>query len=550
MANQEKDDLEKLESAYQVFIRNKNKVRKTAKELGVARSTVRRWLDKYQELTGVNWREPVIKGSLKGIQEAYKENPPAGKVNYFILSSAQNNTEVHEGFFDNLEAYAEYLGAEILISQFAYNKAAYGKKSIKPGSKVEDSMADLWFDDRIQPYVCNDRIYLSPTLVFCAELNILPTAARPLSGFENYAGAGISGVFPHTTIALESIPSLSDADIKFNYTTGSVTKKNYIKMKAGLKAEHHHCFGALIVEVDHLGRWWARQLNAGKDGTFYDLDRKVQKGSVKTGVRVEAINWGDVHVEVLDPEVKEVNWGKGGIIDRLRPKYQFMHDVLDFYSRNHHRIKDPHAMFERWANNSESVEAELKKVVHFLNDFSYREDCKTVVVDSNHDNALERWLRESNYKVDPVNAIFYLEATLMKYKAISEKNTNFHLLESVLTKLGVDSRTTFLRDDQSFLICGDIETALHGDRGPNGARGSAVSFSKMGRKTNTGHSHSAQIVNGAYVAGTSTKKKLEFNKGPSSWSHSHIVTYSNSKRCIITIRDNQYCALDCTKKGE
>jgi hypothetical protein len=76
---------------------------------------------------------------------------------------------------------------------------------------------------------------------------------------------------------------------------------------------------------------------------------------------------------------------------------------------------------------------------------------------------------------------------------------------------------------------------MHGHLGPNGSRGTPQNLNKVGRRANTGHTHSAGIWNGLYVAGTSSTLDFGYNKGPSSWTHSHIVTYPNGKRTIITV---------------
>ena len=60
-----------------------------------------------------------------------------------------------------------------------------------------------------------------------------------------------------------------------------------------------------------------------------------------------------------------------------------------------------------------------------------------------------------------------------------------------------------LGTDQSFSVKG-VELGMHGHRGPNGARGTLKSFSTIGVKSITGHSHTPGIENGAYQAGTST----------------------------------------------
>jgi hypothetical protein len=75
---------------------------------------------------------------------------------------------------------------------------------------------------------------------------------------------------------------------------------------------------------------------------------------------------------------------------------------------------------------------------------------------------------------------------------------------------------------------------LHFDLGNNGARGSLGQFASMGRRANGGHSHSSGIDGGAFQTGAKIKLRQEYNHGPSSWSHSDIITYANSKRAIVT----------------
>jgi hypothetical protein len=86
-------------------------------------------------------------------------------------------------------------------------------------------------------------------------------------------------------------------------TTGACTVPNYIEKKAGLKAEFHHQIGATIVEVDGADRIFCRQIGATNDGSFQDLDAVVRNGEVTFGNRVEAITWGDIHREQIDPQV-------------------------------------------------------------------------------------------------------------------------------------------------------------------------------------------------------------------------------------------------------
>jgi hypothetical protein len=499
-----------------------------SRELGVTRSTVQYHLRK------LNLYKPVASGTKsRSIKEETAALPSKG-VKRYICTSAQNNTWVNAKVWENLQALAKHYKAEILVSRFTYNQSAYHAQPSKPGTAKDTE--EVWYDPALKEHFDDRRVELAPGLVWCGEMNILPTASRPLRGFETYTGRK-SGIFPHVKIAMDSIASGKSEATKFNYSTGTVTQRNYIQRKAGLKAEHHHCYGALLVEVDSEGRWFTRQLNADSKGVLCDLDLRVDGGVVTSGNRVEAINWGDIHEERLDPVVRRLAWGKGGMVDVLRPKHQFMHDLLNFGRRNHHDRGNPHKTFELFVQNRESVEGEVASAAAFLGEAA-RPDCKTIVVDSNHDNALERWLREADYKSDPVNAMFFLRCQLKKYESIASGDGT-HLFAWALQNAGAPKEVRFLKTDESFVICrdaaGGIECGNHGHLGPDGARGTPGNLSKMGRKQNTGHTHRSGIYDGMYTAGTSSDFDMGYNSGPSSWSHSHILTYGNGKRAICTM---------------
>lgn len=482
-------------------------------------------------------KKPVVSGrKAKTVEEQRAPLPKTG-VSRYLLTCAQNNTKVNSEFIDNLEALAAHYGAKIKVSRITYNASAYTAQPAKPGSTT-NATDELWYDPRIVPYLDDTRTELAPGLVWCGETNILPTAERPLRGFETYTGRK-SGIFPHTKMAMDSVASGKHEPTKFNYTTGTCTQMSYIQRKAGQKAEHHHTYGALLVEVDAQGRWFVRQINAERSGRFYDVTLCVDKGNVTDGHQVEGINWGDIHEDQMEQMVRDLAFGKGGMLDVLRPKYQFMHDVLSWSRRNHHDRKDPHKSFELHIKGQEAVQEEVQGVSDFLSTESYRKWCETVVVDSNHDRAMSQWLREADYKTDPVNAIYFLRCQLRKYESIAERDDNFHLVEWACQQEGTPESVRFLREDESFIICADahggIECGMHGHNGVDGARGSPLGFARMGRKSNTGHTHKAGILDGCYTAGTSSMMDLGYNRGPGSWSWSHIVTYANGKRAIYTM---------------
>lgn len=481
--------------------------------------------------------KPVASGEIQ---------PPVHKRGFFtkkryVFTSAQNNTYVHEPFLRALEHYCDDNDAELVVGTFHYNKNAFQNGTDN----------DIWFDPKIRQYINDNPMQVFPVshgsggLVWCGELNILPTAVTPLSGLYNYTGVE-SGIVPHAKLQLESLATNKHSPAKIMYTTGTITQRNYVDMKAGQKASWHHVFSALVAEVDEDGDWFVRQLVAESDtGCFHDLEKRYTPNGLIYDSDIEAINWGDIHVAQLDQQVADISWrNKDSMLDTLRPKYQFLHDVYDQQARNHHNSGNPHKLFQLYVSGNDSVQDEItvtaNEMVQMQRDFS-----QLIVVDSNHDKALERWLRESDYRRDPVNALTFLRLQNAKYEAIANGDRDFHLFEYAI--LGTDFRLLdtnirFLRQDESFIICGDIECGQHGHNGANGSRGSVQGFIKQGMKMNTGHSHSISVRDGHWVAGVSGTLNMDYAVGASSWSNSHIVTYTNGKRAIITLRNGKWRA--------
>ncbi len=508
-----------------------------ARELGCSRSTISERLS-----AGT----PILSGRKNTLPVERRIVPPKGKISRYILTSAQNNTQIHAPTWKALRVLADHYCAEILVSRFTYNKSAYStSKNTKPGtSRNRDDCTEMWYAPEIKSYVCDRRVQLAPGLVFCGEMNILPTAIDPLSGFGSYTGRK-SGIFPHTKIAMRSVASAKHEPTKFNWTTGTITQRNYLQRTAGLKAEWHHCYGAVLVEVDSSGDWFVRQLQVDDRGELYDLDLKVtNRGRIVKNVRVEAISWGDAHVTRMEKAVAETLWGEGGMIDTLRPKVQFMHDLVDIRACDHHSRNNPHARFSRYIEGNDNAVADIIDTVDFVK-HADRSWCDMVVVNSNHDDWIQRWLREADYRTDPPNAVFFLEAQLEVYRHI-ESGEKFDVVGWAMRKCGCSNGIRFLELDESYVICKSrndgIECGHHGHNGINGARGSARAFSRTGRRTNTGHTHSAEIIDGNWVAGVTAALDQGYNKGLSSWSQSSIVTHPNGKRQMVTLWNGKWRA--------
>lgn len=546
MSHNVEEEQKLIDETVAVYTRLAGNIRATAKELGIARSTVRERIHK----VGLG-KKPLAGGTRHGVEAKVEKLPTTGNIKRYILTSAQNNTYVNSDFLLNLETLAAYYNAKIIVGTYTYNQNHFGPLSVKKG-KYKPAERELWYDPSITDYIKDYRIQLGKGLVWAGEYNALPTNVNPLAGLESYTGRQ-SAIFPHAKLAMRSIPTMQGEGVKLNYTTGTVTERNYIQKREGVIAEFHHIYGALLVEVDADGHWWVRQLNQDEGtGTLQDLNVLVKDGTVvTTDATVEAVTHGDLHGTMADPQVVDASLD---MVDTLKPRYQFLHDVMEGAAVNPHdrRYAANHEKFYTHLRGYDKLANELFDTAKLLDRYS-RPWCETVIVDANHDDAwIKRWLREYDYRKDPSNAEIFLDLQAFLYTSIRNGVTSeqvrtrtsqpkmvrdINVLEYALRKYGLyTSDAKFLLADESFMTCGKkIENGMHGHLGPAGKFGSPAELSKMGRKANTAHTHSTGIWNGLYVAGTSSRLRWDYTKGPSNWTHSHVLTYPNGKRTIITI---------------
>jgi hypothetical protein len=534
-------------------VENCGGIRAAARQLGISDWTVRKHMGR-GTAAGKSVRlppeapEPQATGQVHYRRPEILPLPPEGQIATYIVTAAQLSTEVHADFWRNLLALGKVsrkLGpTKLLVARMTYDQRAYRRPDqVKSRSKLEKEVkrgeakaGEYWIADEVAPYLSDARVQLAPGLQWCGELNILPTAVRPLNGLSGYTGRD-SAIVPHTKLALESVPTGRHEPTKFLFSTGAVTLRNYVQKRAGQLAEFHHAYAALIVEVASDGRWWVRQLNATSDGAFQDLTRRVAGGRVTFDHAVSAIQWGDVHASAIDRDVRALCWGplpKGQtpLIDSLRPLHQFCHDLDDSNADSHHDRKSARKRFEAWLRGNR-VQDEVMQAAGFLKR-AHREWCTTIVVPSNHDEHRDRWLDEADPRQDPHNSELWHRANAaMRQALLRRERWSF-------AQWAYGSLAKVLDRDESFVLH-EIEMGWHGDLGPNGARGSTQALVRTCRRICKGHDHTATIRDGVYSAGVCART-LDYARGPSAWSISHIVVYPNGKRAILTQNGDAYWA--------
>lgn len=474
---------------------------------------------------------------IKGATDKFIADEKTHRRKVYVITSAQNATPIFQEFLDTIKVYLEERDAELMVIQNRYRNPT----SIWSNMNEDEE----WWDHRLEDYLLDRQVKLNKNISVMGNIKIQPTAIKPLTGFETYTGEA-SAIFGHPAVHLISVPTPARTMAKILSTTGSITRPNYTDSKAGHKGEFHHCYAATIVEIDG-DAFYTRHIHAESDGSFYDLDRYYTVDGSEKINSIPALITGDIHAEFHDELVEKATYtDPNSIMNTLNPESWVIHDLEDFYTRNHHhKDNDILAFGKHHFKKRDNVENSLQVSADFVDKHS-RPNMTNLIVRSNHDEAFDRWLREADPKKDPENAVFYHYMKYHQYRNVVETPTSYKTIDAFefwcknpesATGLKNLDKTIFLSRDEKHpkrTIKG-IEIGYHGDQGPNGTRGSLANLSKIGPKLVIGHSHSPGILHGTYQVGVSARTDLEYASGPSSWLHTHCLIYPDGHRTLIHI---------------
>ena len=459
---------------------------------------------------------------------------PEGTQRY-IITAAQNATPVDATWWKVIETMALLKRAEIIVVPIRYRN---------PTSIWSRSQEDAeWWAPEVRPYLCNQRLTINRNLMLLGDIKSIPTVSSPLSSVDAISLAS-SGIVGHTKMQMKTVPTPSNRMAKILTTTGACTVPNYTDSRAGVIGEFHHSMSAILVELDgpyfHL-----RQLHFDRTtGTCTDMDtRYSDHDTSQPAPRALAVSTGDTHVRFLDPKVDEATWGPGGIIETLNPECVMWHDTLDSYSCSPHHEGDPFVAQAKQLSGFGDVKGEVDEALGYVGKRAAAfPHIRHVFVPSNHDDMLSRWIKRADWKNSPSRE-FYLETALAMVRGTSMGLGGAEYPDAFSYWLEREgwANVQVLERDESFVL-GGVELGMHGDAGPNGSRGSRMNLRRIGIRSVIGHSHSPGIEEGCYQTGTSTRLRLEYQRGPSGWLNAHISLNADGKRQIIVIVDGRYRA--------
>jgi hypothetical protein len=445
----------------------------------------------------------------------------------FIVTTAVTGCQIDTDNLAAMKNYCKRMDAHILVlvaSDPAHNKFA-------PGAKYGTIDLNLIDDDDVS--IVFEDIKLNSNL----HISTIKLAAKQIdqtTGMIRIAANKGSFIFASPKQRLKAVPAAMGKIPYVVMTTGAITEAdymtdNYMSQRTAWIAGEDHMLGGLILEIEDDDIYYYRQFQNDENGSLIDLGIQYNWDETTEEVSPVLIG-GDWHSGSTDPLSIKC---KKEMIRQMGIKKFFMHDGFDAVPINGHEEKDVILKAQRAAAGELSLEDALVKFAEDINMLLDEVD-ELVVVKSNHDDMLDRYLRKGHYTTDHQNHRLALDL------AAQLIDGNDPLIYAA-GRFGVKdmSRVKWLKLDEDYKIAG-IQLGAHGHKGANGARGSLKQMEVCYGQSVTGHAHTPEIIRGAWQTGTSTVLRLSYNSGPSSWMQTDCLVYPNGARQLINIINGKW----------
>ena len=348
----------------------------------------------------------------------------------------------------------------------------------------------------------------------------------PTTGLGRIGQRNKSFIFASPKQSLEYVPVANNKLPHALMTTGAITKpayqtNNYMSQRTAFIADHDHICGGIIVEIVSKEHYHFRHVEFAEDGSFIDLGVKYHSNGKTSKTNILGMVLGDWHCGHTDPTVAKVTYE---MIKDLKPKQVILHDVFNGTSVNHH------LEFKTITKSKIGITAlkdELLLLRSDLERFSSMTD-KVVIVASNHDYWLERYLEEGRFIKDTINYRISLELAIAFHDGTNPVEAGINLGKDKIKNL------KFLKRDEDYLIK-DIQCGAHGD-----LEAGVIRLEKSFGKSITGHCHTGGKFRRVTRVGTSTPLREDYAKGPVSWTHTHAIINEDGTVQLINIIEGKW----------
>jgi hypothetical protein len=439
----------------------------------------------------------------------------------FFITSAHAAAPVHAGFLDAIYNWCKRNDAELIVlPAYAHVRA------LQQQPTVYDPTVMRLADHFATSYTINDNL-------LACDLKLLPQQIFPLTGMDTMFRSRKSIIVASPKQHLQVIPTSCSKLPRALMSTGACTEPMYQENRIGGLAEESHIIGGVIVEVDDKF-FHARHVQAYEDGSFIDiaLSDRNNPGAIKylpsgdiERIRPEGLVLGDIHSDLIDMEAYNA---ARDVMARTMPREVVLHDLHDANTETPHHIGDAfQTVKKRFFSLRDEMNA-TKQVFDMITRDAQQYNGSIVVVFSNHDDMLARYLKSFRWKDDAINIEFAAELFLRQLR-------KGNALQSVVDP---DNTARWLTPYEDYFI-GDKLVSNHGHLGINGSKGNIKQLSRI-RTMVKGHTHVPATLGGTVQVGCMCTRHQDYIKGYNGQLASMCLLYPDNKFSHILVLDGRY----------
>ena len=448
-----------------------------------------------------SWRNFIVECDSYGRSSVKEDNfitNDTSQNKKVIVSTVFSGEEYDEDAFVLLKGMAKHLNADLRL---LYVHTSKNKRF------TEEQL------DELDPYLVQDLTFTLDEHAICKSVNIRSSCKRPLTNLEKLSDHYKLIVVSSAKQQCKILPYDTNETFKIAYSTGTISKFDYKNtLTAYVDMRFNKCGAVLLEFNDTLQRYLPRNIeivnNEIYDGdTIYYIDGDKVKTKKTT---VDAMVLGDLHL----PEEDFVSvMTSVAQINRYKPKNVLIGDWCSFNSINHHEAN-------RYLNKvmyyQQSLESELSESIEKLNKLvDMTEDCDFLIIHSNHDEFLNKWLNSGEMVKDKTNAVIGCEL----FSSLAKRENPYFYYE-------LNSRIKFLKKGENYSVNG-VVLSNHGHVGLCGSRANSMTYVKTYTKSVTGHTHSPKIEDSNYTVGTCSKINLTYTDHLSNWAFANALVHKN-----------------------
>ena len=443
------------------------------------------------------------------IMKAQKEEETVAKSNVtqnkrVIVSTVFAGEYYNEKALSLLKGMAEHLQADLRLLYVCTNKNRQFS---------EEQLEEL------SPYLVDELTFSLDENAICKSVNSRHTCKRPLTNIEKISDHYTLMVVSSSKQQLKILPYDTNETFKIAYSTGTISDFDYKNtLSACVDKTFNKCGAVLLQFNETMKRYLPRNIEIVND-EIYDGDTVYyfENGEVKNKhTNIDALVLGDLHL----PEEDFVSLVTSvAQINRYKPSHVLIGDWCSFNSINHH---ESNHYLNKVMYYQQSLQDELDESIEKLNKFvDMTEDCEFVIIHSNHDEFLDKWLNSGEIEKDKQNAVMGMKL----YLSYVENETPYFAYK-------MNERITFLKKGQKFATNG-VVLSNHGHVGLCGSKGNSTTYVKTYSKSVTGHTHSPKIEDSNYTVGTCSKLNLTYTSHLSNWAFANAIVHKNGAVQII-----------------